>query len=226
MTEGCAKFSSRRYRINRFNAMVYRKLGRSSTHRKSLLRNLVTSLIEYESITTTHAKAKEAQTAAERLITIAKNQSPDLQAAKARAHGYVFKADVVLPKLFDELAPRYKDRTGGYTRVLRLENRLGDNAPQSILELVGGTRDMRQAITARVVARLQAQRQPLDAVTQRSVDTICGSSPEAQKTFEEQVAFMKEMFYSDSESIEHITPVREPKKTAPIRILPNPLTKA
>jgi large subunit ribosomal protein L17 len=201
-----------------------RYLGRTETHRKALLRNLVTSLIEHESITTTHAKAKEAQASAEWLITLAKNKSPNVQDSKVRANDVIFKPDVTIPKLFGDLADRYKNRTGGYTRVLRLEPRLGDKAPQSILELVGGKRDMRFAMTARIVARLEQQGLPLDKMTEKNVRTAIKSKSEEE--FRSEVEFMKQTFYQHEKSIENKPPVREPKPRAPIRVVDNPLTSS
>ncbi|ANB15351.1 mitochondrial 54S ribosomal protein YmL8 [Sugiyamaella lignohabitans] len=207
--------------------MTFRKLGRSSTHRKSLLRNLVSSLIEHESITTTHAKAKEAQVAAERLISLAKNKSPDPHSAQIRAQQYIFKTGQILPKLFGELSERYKDRTGGYTRVLRLENRIGDNAPQSILELVGGKKDMRRAITARAVARIEKQGLPLDSMTKQAVESICRHSTKTREDFRNEVEFMKEQFYASEDSVTLQPPSREIKRRAPLKFVKNPLdTKA
>ncbi len=136
----------------------HRKLNRTASHRRAMLRNMVTSLFERERITTTSAKAKEARRFAERLITRAKKgyeayqQVQSLQEsgqdAEARqmqsvalahwrqAARYVQKR-VVLKKLFNDLAPLYMDREGGYTRILRMGNRLGDNAETVMLELVG-----------------------------------------------------------------------------------------
>ena len=102
----------------------YKKLGRNSAHRKSMLRNLVTDLIREGRITTTDMRAKEAGRQAEKLITIAKKG--DLH-ARRQVLEYVFDEDVVT-KLFDEIAPKYQDRNGGYTRTLKLGPRQGDNA--------------------------------------------------------------------------------------------------
>lgn len=121
----------------------HRKLGRTAAHRKAMLRNMVTSLFASERITTTDAKAKEARRLAERLITRAKKghaaqQSGDSAAALAHWRGvarYVRKTSV-LRKLFDEIAPHYSERPGGYTRIIRMQNRLGDNAQVVMLELV------------------------------------------------------------------------------------------
>ena len=110
----------------------YKKLGRNSAHRKSMLRNLVTDLFREGRITTTDMRAKEAGRQAEKLITIAKKG--DLH-ARRQVLEYVFDEDVVT-KLFDEIAPKYQDRNGGYTRTLKLGPRQGDNAEVVYLELV------------------------------------------------------------------------------------------
>ena len=110
----------------------YKKLGRNSAHRKSMLRNLVTDLFREGRITTTLDRAKEAGREAEKLITLAKRG--DLH-ARRQVLAYVFDEDVVT-KLFDEIAPEYAERNGGYTRGLKLGPRQGDNAEVVYLELV------------------------------------------------------------------------------------------
>ena len=110
----------------------YKKLGRNSAHRKSMLRNLVTDLFREGRITTTLDRAKEAGREAEKLITLAKRG--DLH-ARRQVLAYVFDEDVVT-KLFDEIAPEYAERNGGYTRVLKLGPRQGDNAEVVYLEFV------------------------------------------------------------------------------------------
>ena len=110
----------------------YKKLGRNSAHRKSMLRNLVTDLFREGRITTTDMRAKEAGRQAEKLITIAKKGSLH---ARRQVLEYLFDEDVVT-KLFDEIAPGYADRKGGYTRTLKLGPREGDNAEVVFLELV------------------------------------------------------------------------------------------
>ena len=109
----------------------YRKLGRSSDHRKAMLRNLVTDLLREERITTTKFRAKEAGREAEKMITLAKKG--DL-AARRQVMAYLYDEDVV-SKLFDDIAPRYEDRNGGYTRILKLGPRRGDAAEEVFLEL-------------------------------------------------------------------------------------------
>ncbi len=110
----------------------YKKLGRDSAHRRSMLRNLVTDLFREGRITTTEMRAKEAGRQAEKLITIAKKG--DLH-ARRQALAYLFDEDVV-SKLFDEIAPGYAERNGGYTRILKLGPRQGDSAESVYLELV------------------------------------------------------------------------------------------
>ncbi|MEA4922419.1 MAG: 50S ribosomal protein L17 [Eubacteriaceae bacterium] len=110
----------------------YRKLGRKSAHRNAMLRNLVTDLLREERITTTDTRAKEAGRAAEKMITLAKRG--DLH-ARRQVLAYVYDEDVVT-KLFDEIAPKYADRNGGYTRILKLGPRRGDDAEAVFLELV------------------------------------------------------------------------------------------
>ncbi len=110
-----------------------RKLGRNSSHRKALGRNLVSSLFEHGRITTTVEKAKEYRPMAEKMITLAKKRNlHNIRRAVA-----ILQDKAIVKKLFGEIAPRYLDRPGGYTRIIRLQkNRLGDNASQAIFELV------------------------------------------------------------------------------------------
>ena len=110
----------------------YRKLGRPTDHRKAMLRNIVTDLFREGRITTTDCRAKEAKREAEKMITLAKRG--DLH-AKRQVLAYVYDEDVV-KKLFDEIAPKYSERHGGYTRILKLGPRQGDNAEVVFLELV------------------------------------------------------------------------------------------
>ena len=109
-----------------------RKLGRPTDHRLALLRNLVTDLLRYEKIITTEAKAKEVRGMAERVITLGKRG--DLH-ARRQALSFVYDKKVVV-KVFDELAPRYEGRPGGYSRIVKLGPRQGDGAHMAQLELV------------------------------------------------------------------------------------------
>ena len=109
-----------------------RKLGKTSAQRKAMLRQLVTDLLEYGKIETTFYRAKEVQPVVEKMITLGKKG--DL-AAYRRALSFITKEDVV-QKLFKEIAPKYADRNGGYTRVTRTGARRGDAAEMAIIELV------------------------------------------------------------------------------------------
>jgi len=109
-----------------------RTLGRPSGHRRAMYRNLVTDLLGYEKITTTEAKAKEVRGLAEKMITLAKNGG-----LHSRRQALAFILDkAVTDKVFGELASRYAERSGGYTRITKLGPRLGDGAPMVQLELV------------------------------------------------------------------------------------------
>ena len=110
----------------------YRKLGRPTAHRKAMLRNLVTDLLREERITTTETRAKEAKRLAEKMITLGKRG--DLH-ARRQALRFIYDEDVVT-KLFEVIAPKYEDRQGGYTRILKLGPRQGDAAEEVFLELV------------------------------------------------------------------------------------------
>lgn len=110
-----------------------RKLNRTSAHRKALFRNMLLALIRHGRIRTTDAKAKELRRVADRMVTLGKRG--DL-AAKRRAYAFI-QSHTVVKRLFDEIAPRFKDRNGGYTRVVKFGWRRGDAAPLSIIEFTG-----------------------------------------------------------------------------------------
>ena len=126
----------------------YRKLGRTSSQRKALIRNQVTALLNNGKIVTTEAKAKEIRKTVEKMITLGKRG--DLH-ARRQAAAFVrneiasesydeatdkYTSTTALQKLFSEIAPRYAERNGGYTRILKTEPRRGDAAPMAIIELV------------------------------------------------------------------------------------------
>ena len=128
--------------------MAYRKLGRTSSQRKAMLRDLTTDLLINESIVTTEARAKEIRKTVEEMITLGKRG--DLH-ARRQAAAFVrneiasenfdeatetYTSQTALQKLFDDIAPRYAERNGGYTRILKTEPRRGDAAPMAIIELV------------------------------------------------------------------------------------------
>jgi large subunit ribosomal protein L17 len=112
--------------------MAMRKLGRPTAHRKAMLRGMVTHFLENERMETTVTRAKELRSLAEKMITTAK--SDDLH-SKRQVFAFVTKEDVS-NKLFTEIAPRYSDRNGGYTRIVRIGPRRGDAAEMAVIELV------------------------------------------------------------------------------------------
>ena len=109
-----------------------KKLGRNTSHRKAMMRNMVTSFFDCEKITTTDARAKELRKMAEKLITMARRG--DLHSRRLVMQ--VVRDGKTVAKLFDTIAPRYADRPGGYTRIIKLGLRAGDNASLSMIELV------------------------------------------------------------------------------------------
>lgn len=113
--------------------MAYRKLGRDSKHRRSMLANLTKAVIINERIETTVDRAKETRKFVEKMITYGKNG--DL-VSRRKAYAFLHNDKKCIEKLFNELAPRYADRKGGYTRIIKKENRRGDDALVVILELV------------------------------------------------------------------------------------------
>ena len=128
--------------------IAFRKLGRTSSHRWSMFRNMVSSLIEHERIVTTLPKAKELRRVADQMITLAKGQ--DLHSRRRAAE--VVRGPWNLTKLFDVLGPRYQLREGGYTRILKLaKNRAGDNAPMAVIEYVDRPGEIRAARPPKVL---------------------------------------------------------------------------
>lgn len=120
----------------------FRKLGRTSSHRWAMLRNMVTSLINHERIVTTVPKAKELRRVADKVITQAKQNSIHSR----RQADKIVREPAALTKLFEVLGPRYQDRDGGYTRVLKLsKNRRGDNAEMAVIEYVDRPGEVRAA---------------------------------------------------------------------------------
>lgn len=109
-----------------------RKLGRTSDHRKAMLRAMVTYLLETGKIETTVTRAKEVRAMTEKMITIAKE---DTLHAKRQVYSFVTK-ETVAKKVFDELAPKYKETNGGYTRIVKIGPRRGDAAEMAIIELI------------------------------------------------------------------------------------------
>jgi large subunit ribosomal protein L17 len=131
-----------------------KKLGRKKSHRESMLRNLVTSLFEKESVRTTEARAKEARKLAERVLTWGKKG--DLHSRRL-ALRHILDATVI-KKIFEDIAPRFEGRDGGYTRIIKLGERRGDAAPVVILELTEKSKEVEEEKAARK-AKKEAKRE-------------------------------------------------------------------
>jgi large subunit ribosomal protein L17 len=162
-----------------------RRLNRTSEHRVALRRNLVSSLIEHETVSTTMAKAKEAKIFADKMITLAKDGTLP---ARRRAIALLGDRDIIeyeddkavrkgtiIGKLFSELGPRYLDRTGGYTRIIRLSlRRLGDNGPLVLLQLIGPDEASQEKAKARTKKRRRkigrAKAEPEESTTEQAVE--------------------------------------------------------
>ena len=138
------------------HGIAHRKLNRTTSHRKAMFANMAASLIEHEQIVTTLPKAKEMKPFMDKLVTLAKKG--DL-ASRRRAIAIVRNKDAVR-KLFDVMGDRYKDRSGGYTRVLKAGYRHGDNAPIAVIELVDRDESAKGAADK---ARHEAEMEALDA---------------------------------------------------------------
>ncbi|MBU8871230.1 MAG: 50S ribosomal protein L17 [Gemmatimonadales bacterium] len=162
-----------------------RKLNRTPAHRKALYRNLVTALFKNERITTTVPKAKEARSLAEKLITFAK--AGDLHSRRQAARK-IYEPGV-LQKLFEEIGPRYTERPGGYTRIMRLGPRKGDNAELAILELVDGkakptVKDSAKRSRARRILKAEEKAEAKAALIEASQDV---SAETVEETADETV---------------------------------------
>ena len=113
--------------------MAYRKLGRDNKHRRSMLATLTKQLIENESIVTTETRAKEVRKSFDKMVTYGKKGT---LVSRRLALAFLHNDEKCVNKVFNELAPRYKDRNGGYTRIIKMSERRGDNALTVVLELV------------------------------------------------------------------------------------------
>jgi large subunit ribosomal protein L17 len=118
-----------------------RKLSRNTSHRRSLLRNLVTDLLDHGRLMTTLPKAKEVRPLAEKMITLGKR---DNLHARRQLQAFLLR-DAVAKKVFDSIAPRFSDRNGGYSRIIKLGNRKGDGADLAIIELLGSELEVKKA---------------------------------------------------------------------------------
>ncbi|KAK8215168.1 54S ribosomal protein L8, mitochondrial [Zalaria obscura] len=178
--------------------MKYRTLSRTSSHRQALLRNLVTSLFKHESISTTWHKAKEAQRLAEKLVTLGKKNTA---ASKRRATEIFFEPHELVPKLFSTIRKRYRDRPGGYTRVLRIEPIKEDQAASAILELVDGPKDMRFAMTAKTVARLREEGKDLNEMTQGNITKVTRYMKNGENKLESMIKKFRGLMQDGDEGV-------------------------
>jgi len=135
-----------------------RKLNRTASHRKAMFANMSASLIEHEQIVTTLPKAKELRAVADKLITLGKRG--DLH-ARRQAISRIRNVEQV-KKLFEVLGPRYKDRNGGYTRVLKAGFRFGDNAPMAVIELVDRDEDAKGSADRARMEEMEAAEAPAE----------------------------------------------------------------
>ena len=131
-----------------------RKLSRNTSHRRALLRNLVTSLLEHGRLMTTLPKAKEVRPLAEKMITLGKR---DNLAARRQVQSYLLK-DAIAKKVFDTIAPKFADRKGGYSRIIKLGNRKGDGADIAIIELLGSELQVKKAERAAKAQEKEARK--------------------------------------------------------------------
>jgi large subunit ribosomal protein L17 len=153
-----------------------RKLGRKKSHKEQMLRNMVVSLFQHESIRTTEAKAKEARRLAEKLLTWGKRG--DLHSRRL-ALRYLSDAEVV-KKVFDVLAPRFEDRNGGYTRIVKLENRRGDAASVVLLELTEKSKELEEEKAARK-AKKEARKEAKRKAEEEALAMEAAAEEEEQK---------------------------------------------
>jgi len=135
-----------------------RKLSRNTSHRRALLRNLVTALLEHGRLMTTLPKAKEVRPLAEKMITLGKRDSLH---ARRQVHSYLLK-DETARKVFSTIAPKFADRKGGYSRIIKLGNRKGDGADLAIIELLGTDLEAKKAERAAKAEAKEAKKSKKD----------------------------------------------------------------
>ena len=159
-----------------------RRLGRTTSHRNAMFRNMVTSFLNHERITTTDAKAKELRSIADKMITLGKRG--DLHAMRLAAS--FIREKSVVTKLFTTIAPRYVDRQGGYTRIVKLGIRPGDNAPLSMIELVEAefTPKAKKSTPSPKSKAATAPKPVKAAVAVEETESVKTAMPEAEETCE------------------------------------------
>ncbi len=177
-----------------------RKLNRTASHRKALIRNLANQLFEYKEIRTTTAKAKEARVTIERLITYAKKGDTH---HRRLAFSFLRQKETI-KTLFDEIAPAYTERQGGYTRVIKLGRRQGDGAPMAILQLVGFET---LADTSKPEKKKKPKKKEEKSVENdiKAVDTKKVESEDVQADENEKIV-------EEPDKVKEETPAEEPKQ--------------
>lgn len=179
-----------------------RKLNRTASHKKALLRNIANQLFEYKEIKTTIAKAKEARSTVERLITYAKKGD-----THHRRLAFAFlRQKATINTLFDEIAPTYTDRPGGYTRIIKLGRRPGDGAPVCILQLVGFEKlaetskaEKSKKSKEKVVKDKETEKEEIKEVSETKVDK---KVEKEEEKLEEQVEGKEEKIEDDIQKVE------------------------
>ena len=135
---------------------AHRKLSRNTSHRRALLRNLVTDLLEHGRLMTTLPKAKEVRPLAEKMITLGKRDSLH---ARRQVLSYVMR-EAIAKRVFDTIAPKFADRKGGYSRIIKLGNRKGDGADLAIIELLGSELEVKKAERAEKSKEKASKKKP------------------------------------------------------------------
>lgn len=138
--------------------VAHRKLSRNTSHRRALLRGLVTDFLDHGRLMTTLPKAKEIRPLAEKMITLGKHDSLH---ARRQVQAFVLK-EAITKKVFDTIAPRFADRNGGYSRIIRLGNRKGDGADLAIIELIGSELEVKKAERAESAKKNESRKADKD----------------------------------------------------------------
>ena len=164
-----------------------RKLGRTSSHRLAMFRNMVTSLLEHERIYTTEAKAKELRRWADWMITLGKRG--DLHARRQALQ--IIRDKSVVHKLFTDLAQRYQARSGGYTRTVKVGFRVGDGAPLSLIELMAGETEKKKKRKTKAPKVRKKKAPAVEAAPETEAEMAEASEAEAEGVTEEEVSKKK-----------------------------------
>ncbi|GMM45914.1 mitochondrial 54S ribosomal protein YmL8 [Pichia kluyveri] len=200
-------------------------LGRNSKQLNHTLRNLVSSLIIHEHITTTPAKAKLTANYIENLITKSKKHALNntTKEWKHLLHGKLYNQKDTIPKM-DLFVERYSNRNHGFTRMLKLDPRVGDNAPQVALELVDNeNKELFFWYIAKVVARLELQGLPLDDLTAKNVSKVTKYKVNGEEKFAELVKLCKKEFFTNGEGLEDSNEIEIDIENDKLDIIPTPL---